>query len=36
MHKFNIGKVLNIGKYRFGLKNLYQFSNVKDQLNEEY
>ena len=35
MHKLNIGKLLNIGKNWFGLKNLYQFSKVKDQLNRE-
>ena len=35
MHKLSIGKLLSIGKYQFGLKNLYQFSKVKDQLNRE-
>ena len=33
MHKLDIGKRLNTGKYWFGLNNLYQFSKVKDQLN---
>ena len=29
MHKLNIGKLLNIGKYWFGLKNLIYTSLAK-------